>query len=394
MAQKKLTGMEETMQEAFPEHASLIRENRDALLSYWRMKIRRVPVADALDRATLNDHMPSFLEELSDAFTPETDDMVITCIRNGASAIHGVQRLGNGFPVEEVVAEYNVLRDCIHELADKHGVRFQGQSLQRLNQALDTAIGAAIKAYIAQQALDTQRRRDEYLAFIAHDLRTPLNAIAVSTQLLEKEVASANTSERALKLVQTLQRNVGYLTAQVSKVLEENIQLGTEFGVRVEQRRLDLWPLVEALIQDLRPIAKTTGTRLINAVPDDLPVFADAGLLRRVFQNLITNAIRHTAQGEVKISAKYIDLRKSVQCTIADNGSGITEDRIPYIFNKFETDGKSATDLGLGLSICKTFIEAHGGIITVESRAGIGTHFYFTLPDDPANSAAWLQSLI
>src|SRR4029077_18067178 len=98
---------------------------------------------------------------------------------------HGLQRLENGFDIEEVVAEYNILRGCIHDLADVNGLNLQGKPFHIINRVFDHAIGAALQTYATQRALEVQRRREEYLAFVAHDLRTPLNAISLATKVLE-----------------------------------------------------------------------------------------------------------------------------------------------------------------------------------------------------------------
>jgi signal transduction histidine kinase len=114
-------------------------------------------------------------------------------------------------------------------------------------------------------------------------------------------------------------------------------------------------------------------------VPEDLVVYADASLLRRVFQNLLANAIRHTPNGEIIITANRTGA--VVECQVADNGSGISEDRLGNVFDKLETESVNVSDMGLGLTICKTFIEAHGGTILVKSQLGKGASFYFTLPN-------------
>lgn len=180
------------------------------------------------------------------------------------------------------------------------------------------------------------------------------------------------------QMLKTLNRNVQQLTALVDKVLHENINLQTEVGVKLECREFDLWPLVESLIHDLHPVAGTSSTQLINHVPEDLVAYADVNLVRRVFQNLIANAIDHTAHGEIIVNAKQTD--SGVECRVIDNGSGIPDDRIGLIFNKLETDAVADGRTGLGLAIVKTFVEAHNGKVTVESKIGVGTTFCFTLP--------------
>jgi two-component system phosphate regulon sensor histidine kinase PhoR len=360
--------------------SALIKANQEVLLAYWRMKVRELPAAKLLDKPTLNDHIPVLLQELATTLALAEDQAITSQITEGSSSDHGLQRLENGFEVNEVVAEYNILRNCIHELAEKHDVILVGTAVQFLNNTLDAAIASAIKAYVVQQAIDTQRRREDYLSFIAHDLRTPLNAIVLSSQLIERMlVGDAPPFDRINRSLKTLQRNAGYLTSQVNKILEENVHLETEAGIKLERRRFDLWPLVESLVFDLNPVAGSASTTVLNNVPEDLVVFADAALLRRVFQNLLANAIRHTPNGEIIVSASRVD--SLVECEVTDNGSGITEDRLGQVFDKFETESGNLTDMGLGLTICKTFVEAHGGTVRVRSQRGKGTSFYFTLPD-------------
>ena len=225
-----------------------------------------------------------------------------------------------------------------------------------------------------------QRRREEYLAFVAHDLRTPLNAVALATRVLE--VTFQDGSERAdtSRMLKTLGRNVQHLQRLVGKIIEENTNLQTESGIKLERRELDLWPLVEALIYDLHPVAGTDSTKLINKVPQRLVVYADASLLRRIFQNLIANAIKFTPRGKVVMRAAELGSEGLVECQVSDNGSGIPEERLEKVFEELETDSQSEGGLGLGLAIVKTFVEAHGGKATAESKQGVGSTFRFTLP--------------
>ena len=352
------------------------------MLTAWREAIEKLPSAKGLDRPTLNDHIPAFLEDLACALDTRTNDEISAerLVKN-TPPDHGLQRLHVGFQVEEVVEEYKILRDCIHDLADRHDIHLQGRLLRILNHAVDGAIAGAVRSYVVQQALDIRHRREDYLAFVAHDLRTPLNAVSLAAQMLEKmlpEYASNPLSARAFK---TLNRNIGYLTASVSKILEENANLQTESGIKLARRKLDLWPLIESLIYDLHPVAGTGSTRMINNVADDMTVIADAALLRRVFQNLIANALNYTPQGKVVISARRSTADDGVICEVSDNGAGIPEHRLQHIFEKFETDNRTTDAIGLGLTICKTFVEAHGGTITVESNPGAGSTFRFVLPD-------------
>ncbi len=340
--------------------------------------MRQLPSARQLDVPTLNDHIPGLLDELAAAMQSKSEQTIPEALNEGSPPAHGLQRLQEAFDIEEVVAEYNILRACIHDLADANGLSLQGKPFLIINRVFDQAIGLAVQTYATQRALEVQRRREEYLAFVAHDLRTPLNAISLAGRVLEMLLRDpgAETSQ----LLNALRRNVQHLEAMVEKILEENTNLQTEIGIKLERRELDLWPLVEALIHDLHPVSGTACTQLINKVPDDLVVYADASLLRRVFQNLIGNAIKYTPCGEVIIGARELGEERAVECWVSDNGAGIPAEFLDKVFDTGETDPESTDGTGLGLAIVKTFTEAHGGTVNVESKEGVGSTLRFSLP--------------
>jgi len=360
--------------------AALIKQDRHALLARWRQQVRQLPSARHLDTPTLNDHIPDLLEELATALECRSDETVTEAFNEASPPAHGVQRFQDGFDIIEVVAEYNILRGCIHDLADSNGLRLQGTPFHIVNRVLDGAIGLAVQTFATHQALEVQRRREEYLAFVAHDLRTPLNAISLAASVLELTLPAEACSAETGQMLKSLRRNVKNLEGLVAKVIDENANLQTEVGIKLELRVLDLWPLVEALIHDLHPIAGTDSTRLTNMVPADLVVYADASLLRRVMQNLIANAIKYTPRGEVIIGARDLGAETGVECWITDNGEGIAEELLEKVFDKGETDLDKAGGTGLGLAIVKTFIEAHGGKVSVESTKFLGSTFRFSLP--------------
>jgi two-component system, OmpR family, phosphate regulon sensor histidine kinase PhoR len=360
--------------------AALIKRDRDALLSRWREQVTQLPSAKHLDTPALNDHVPALLDELATEFQLVSDETIPEALLEGSPPVHGLQRQEDGFDIVEVVAEYNILRGCIHDLAESNSLSLEGKAFHILNRVLDEAIGLAVQTFATQQALEVQRRREEYLAFVAHDLRTPLNAISLAARVLELTRSGQGDSAETAQMLKTLHRNVQHLEALVDKVLKESAHIQTETGVKLEGRAFDLWPLVEVLIHDLHPVAGTASTQLINQIPEELTAYADASLLRRVFQNLVANAIRYTPRGEVVIGARENGTEGAIECWVSDNGAGIPEDRLEMIFDKLETDLQKEDGSGLGLAIVKTFVEAHGGKVTVESKEGVGSTFRFTLP--------------
>jgi len=360
--------------------ATLMNQERNALLFEWRRQVRELPSARDIDLPTLTDHIPSLVDELVRELNANVDQTIPDALANQISEAHGLQRLQDSFDIEEVVAEYNILRGCIHNLADDNDINLQGKPFTIINRVFDHAIGSAVQAYATQRALEVQRRREEYLSFVAHDLRTPLTAISLAGRVLETILLGQNAGDEAFRMVKALRRNAQHLEKLVTKVLEENANLQTELGIKLEMREFDLWPLVESLIHDLHPIAGTSSTCLINEVPEDLVVYADASLLKRIYQNLIANALNYTPRGQITIGAAQPRDEDSVECWVSDNGSGIHAELIDKIFEKGESDQENLSGMGLGLAIVKTFTEAMGGQIKVTSKEGIGTTFRFSLP--------------
>ncbi len=350
------------------------------MLTQWRQLVRELASAKHLDVPTLNDHLPALLEELAEALESRSDETIAEALRDGSPLDHGLQRVQDGYDIVEVVAEYNILRGCVHDLAEANGFSLQGQAFHILNRVLDGAIGYAVESFATERALEVRHRREEYLAFVAHDLRTPLNAMSLAARVLDQTIQAAGGNAESTRMVKSLHRNVRHLETLVAKVLEENTNLETEIGIKLERRSFDLWPLVEALVHDINPVAGTGSTQLINLVPEDLVVFADASLLRRIFQNLIANAIVYTPRGEVRIGAEPGAAEGAVDCWVSDNGAGIPAELLDNVFEKGAGDPEKDGSTGLGLAIVKTFLEAHGGTAHAESELGRGTTVRFNLP--------------
>jgi two-component system phosphate regulon sensor histidine kinase PhoR len=359
--------------------AELIDRGRDALLASWREQVRQLPSARGLDVPALNDHVPPLLDELVAALRSVSEQTIAERLLEGSPPLHGLQRQADGFDLVEVVAEYNILRGCIYDLAERHDLMIQRKAFRILNRCFDEAIGLAVQAFATERMLEIQRRRDEYLAFVAHDLRTPLNTISLAATTLERLLTPYSLEEDVSRMVRMLHRNVHQLVTLVDKVLKETAHVQSESGMNLERREFELWPVVQNLMIDLHPLAEAAGVTLINRVPDELTMWADASLVRRMLQNLIANAIQSSPRGHVVVAAALSS--EGVECQVSDDGAGIPADRLETIFQKLETDRADEGGTGLGLPIVKAFAEAHGGIVSVESEVGRGSTFRFTLPN-------------
>src|SRR5262245_40272219 len=154
------------------EFADAIQANRESLLIDWRLQVRRLPAAQNLDVPTLNDHIPPLVDELVEALRKgQTESVIDTHLHDGPK-IHGSMRLRAGFDIVEVVAEYNILRELLHGLAESHGIDISGDLTRILNRVIDRAIGLAVDTYAKERVIEIQQRREEKFSFVIEALST------------------------------------------------------------------------------------------------------------------------------------------------------------------------------------------------------------------------------
>ncbi|MBQ5335974.1 MAG: HAMP domain-containing histidine kinase, partial [Oscillospiraceae bacterium] len=138
--------------------------------------------------------------------------------------------------------------------------------------------------------------------------------------------------------------------------------------------------LVRETAETYFAVLNRNNNRLALRIPPDLPpASADSSRLQRVFVNLISNALKHTHDGMIVVRAETED-DQFIKVSVKDTGSGISEEDMPHIWERYYKGKHSETGTGLGLYICRFIIESHGGRIWAESEPGKGTTFTFTLP--------------
>ena len=315
------------------------------------------------------------------ALAAGTTESVLDLQLHDSPKIHGGLRLRAGFDIVEVVAEYNILRELLSNLAERQNVDITGEPNRILNRVIDRAVALAVDTYAKEKALEMQQRREEHLSFLIHDLKTPLSAIHAAGRILETSLAGDTLTGRVGNMLDIVRRNALRLNALITTASQEqyNLAASTAEQVKVAHREFDLWPVVQAMIWDLRALVENVPVQIINAVPENCVVYADPVLITQVFQNLLSNAIKYTAKGEITVGASPTEVNK-VRCWVRDTGTGIPAERLVKIFEKFETDPAKKGAMGLGLPIVKQIVEAHGGQIFVQSEVGRGSTFSFVLP--------------
>lgn len=234
-----------------------------------------------------------------------------------------------------------------------------------------------------------QLKRDFY-AMVSHDIRTPLSSINGILQLVTRGNYGEISKEVETKL-HTAERNVDKLLELVSKLLEiEKVESGS-LDLSITTSSLN--ELFEQSVNSLAQFAEDKNVRLAR-VDSAIQVMADPLYIGNVLTNLISNAVKFSPPGgTVTIAAK--DCGEHAEISVTDDGPGVPERMQTQVFQKYrqvKSTRDRAQGFGLGLAICKTIVELHGGTIGVESKNGMGSRFWFRLPKALIDSQNRAQS--
>jgi len=221
--------------------------------------------------------------------------------------------------------------------------------------------------------------RTNFVTTLTHDLRTPLLAQERVIEILRDENNLLDT-EKELYLLDKLNSSNHNLLEMVDTLLE--VYEYEEGNIILHKDSVILDDLIKSCFSELSPLAEYKKIKLVQSFqPDSLNIRADIKHLKRVFINLIANAIQNIPIGsQVLVQAKFID--KNVEIKIIDNGQGIAPEILNHMFDKYFTGHQFQKKIGsgLGLSICKTIVELHNGNIKIDSQQGQGTTFTIKLP--------------
>ena len=238
-----------------------------------------------------------------------------------------------------------------------------------------------------QAARDADRRKDEFLAMLAHELRNPLSAIQNAAELSRRPGLAAPKLEWAQGVIVHQVRHLAHLVddlLDVSRITRGEIRLRSELA--------ELTEVIHRAVEAARPAIEWRGHRLtLNIDPPPLGFFGDAVRLEQVFVNLLANAAKYTDPGGRIMLRAGPDGSGELVVSVQDDGVGLAPEMVGRVFDLFaQVDNsldRTQGGLGIGLTIARSLVELHGGTIRAESRGpGLGSTFTVRLPEVAATS--------
>ena len=394
--------------------AEFIVSNIETILMEWEVFARGMTPGAKMDALALRDHAPQILlatvqdmkssqsatersakarghaprggapaEADGQAFTGPgfSGPAPIALALNGASELHAIGRLGSGFDLMEVVAEYRALRASVLELWRESAPEPHESDVDdvtRFNESIDQSVAKAVSSYTKR----VDQARDLFLAILSHDLRNPLNSIAMSADLL-RDVDVRRHDADALGCAAQISTNAQVMARMIGDLLDyTRTRLGA--GMPVSPAAMDLEPLCRELFNEFRTAHPN---RVIRFRSDGGQTGDwDADRLRQAISNLLGNAVQHGAE-DAPIDLTLAGDGSDVVIAVHNGGPPIPPGELPRIFEPL-VRGSSAEQprrnrpgsIGLGLYIAREVARSHGGRIDVTSSLEAGTTFTVRLP--------------
>jgi signal transduction histidine kinase len=406
--------------------ADWIHGSTQDVVDAWAAAVRADPRIESdrsLSYAEFIDHIPDVIEEICLQLRGASFRQEEPTIREEAR-MHGLFRWRQGYDLEEIMREIAHLRQVLLSFVASAGERVGASvteivTFERLiGRTLDEGQIATILTYIGErdrqvadrdleiasrreESVDLERRlqqsrleeergrtealesaarmKDDFLATLSHELRTPLTAISAWVRILEKDGSPATLSSA----IQALERNARVL----SQLIDDLLDVSRIIAGKLEfvDDPLDAREFVRAACETVLPQARARNVSLqLQELSHPLPIVGDAGRLHQVVWNLLTNAVRFSHPGgEVRVDLG--ESEEEVWIAVTDQGMGIDPTFLPYVFDRFRQQDQRFTrwhgGLGLGLSIARTIVEAHGGRLTAFSAGEAkGSRFELRLP--------------
>lgn len=342
----------------------------DRILRLWEDRIREeLPAARMLSSPNLINTFPIFLQRIAEALAGDHPRRSAGEGSNVAEE-HGSYRLrASPYRLEDLVREYQLLRDVLLEVLEEHGALGDDER-GVISAAIDTGIREAVAAFVL---LETRGRYREVSALV-HDLRTPLTGARTAAELLARRSTDPEVTQWAVRIVDNLRRS----EEMVQLLLDAQIlQAGARVPIALAHFELS------AFVDEV--IAATAHARRVRVdARDRVEGWWSKDALRRIVENLVDNAVKF-ARADSTITLTVRADHGRMMLHVHNEGSYLPPEQRATLFQLFGRAGSAArgkSGWGLGLAIVRTLAESMGGSIVIESAPGMGTTFTVDLPLD------------
>lgn len=283
---------------------------------------------------------------------------------------------------DKLVGILDLQSDRVNAFADE-GLKIYRTLAAQIAVAVENAKQYVAQVKTAEKLREVDQIKSEFLASMSHELRTPLNSIIGFADVL-LEGLDGDLNERMEEDVRLIRDSGRHLRELIGDILDmSKIEAGR---MDLNYEEVDMRRMAHDLMATAQPLAQEKSLQLFMELDEEVgSMTADRTRVRQVLWNIMGNAIKFTDEGHVTLTMKSKDDHLLV--AISDTGIGIKQENIPIVFEQFrQVEGglsRPSGGTGLGMPITKKLIELHGGTIWVESKIGVGSTFYFTLPYEP-----------
>ena len=391
------------------EFTKLLRDKKASIVEEWIAGVRedeKIGTADTLPYAAIRDTLPNLIDAIASLLDPPEEGEEATLLQSALE--HGYIRAQQGYEPQEIAREYGLARELMISAIEEELKRSQPQEIIRvirlIDKAMDQVIGRCFRSYTEARLreldnLQTQldftsqelnrlvRTSKENLAHLAHELKTPLNSIIGYSDLFlrqqRKHFPEINDSLPNMEHIERVLRS----GRQLLQLINDALEISRYDSGKMQLNLIEISPktLINQTVEMLEAMAREKQINLeVDCDQSPELIVTDPLRLQQVVTNLLSNAVRYTNEGTVRIECQ-ISSEQEWKIVISDTGVGIDEKDQAEIFNPyFRVMGDNQTFLpnstGLGLAIVSRLVQLLQGNIQVSSEVNVGSTFTVTFP--------------
>jgi hypothetical protein len=388
--------------------SQLLVEKRDTIIEEWVTAVRKdscIESADELPHPAIENHLAQVLSAMATVLSHVQESEIQPIVK--ASLHHGVLRATQGFDPAEVAREYRLLREVIFSVLEASllaGTAAEGiRTVRLIDAVIDEAIAQCFTSYVDERLRELQHLQHQLtrtnqelrrlvhanqdnLSVLAHELKTPLNSIIGYSELFlrhQRQTPELRDTLPKLEHIERVLRNGRHLLRLVNDTLE--LSRADDGKIQLRLIQTDIRSLINSVKEVLEPMAQSKELQMVvdcNLAPDR--VLTDPLRLQQIVTNLLSNAIRYTQQGSIRLTCQTFGANQWA-IAVTDTGSGIAPENQARVFEPFfrvgySGDSHSPESTGLGLAIVSRLVKLLQGEIELVSQIGVGSTFTVILP--------------